>query len=131
MVSYTSYTENELSEIIIGLCIEVHRELGPGLLESVYEAALAYELDEYGLRYLRQQSIPVIYKGRKIESGFRADFIVENKVLLELKSLEKLTNFDKKKTRNHLILTGLKLGLLLNFNVPLLKDGIVRIVNNL
>src|SRR5690606_15558270 len=118
-------------EIIIGLCIEVHRELGPGLLESVYEAALAYELDQHGLRYLRQQSIPVIYKGKKIEAGFRADFIVEDKVLLELKSLEKLTNFDKKKPRNHLILTRLKLGLLLNFNVPLLKDGIVRIVNNL
>ena len=131
MKDYSSYTENQLSELLIGICIEIHRELGPGLLESVYENAITFELADLGFFFERQKKIPVYYKEREIGAGFRADFIIEQRLLIELKSIERLTDFDKKKTRNHLILTGLKLGLLINFNVPLLKNGIVRIVNNL
>ncbi|MBK8502202.1 MAG: GxxExxY protein [Saprospiraceae bacterium] len=131
MQTFADYTENQLSEFVIGLCIEVHRELGPGLLESVYEEALVFELSQMGVYHERQKEIPVYYKERRLGVGFRADLIIEKKVLLELKSIQRLTDFDKKKTRNHLILTNLKLGLLINFNSPLLKDGIVRIVNNL
>ena len=127
----SDYTENQLSERVIGLCIEVHRELGPGLLESVYEEALVFELSQIGFYYERQKEIPVYYKERRLGVGFRADLIIERKILIELKSIQRLTEFDKKKTRSHLILTNLKLGLLVNFNCRLLKDGIVRIVNNL
>jgi GxxExxY protein len=129
--TFSDYTENELSERVIGLCIEVHRELGPGLLESVYEEALVFELAQMGFSYERQKEIPVYYKERRMGVGFRADLIIEKKILIELKSIQRLTDFDKKKTRNHLLLTNLKLGLLINFNSLLLKDGIVRIVNNL
>ncbi len=131
MLIFSEYTENQLSECVIGLCIEVHREIGPGLLESVYEEALVFELSQLGVFFERQKEISVFYKERRLGVGFRADLIIEKKVLIELKSIQKLTDFDKKKTRNHLLLTNLKLGLLINFNTPLLKDGIVRIVNNL
>ena len=131
LLIFSEYTENQLSECVIGLCIEVHREIGPGLLESVYEEALVFELSQLGVFFERQKEISVFYKERRLGVGFRADLIIEKKVLIELKSIQKLTDFDKKKTRNHLLLTNLKLGLLINFNTPLLKDGIVRIVNNL
>lgn len=123
--------ENELSTIIIGKCIDIHRELGPGLLESVYEEILAYELSDIGLGVQRQKGIPVHYKGRKMDIGFRADLIIEDLVLVELKSIESILNVHQKIVLTYLRLTGIKLGLLINFNEALLKDGISRIVNNL
>lgn len=131
LTHYSEYNEDQLSKLVIGLCIEVHRELGSGLLESIYEEALVFELSQLGIFYERQKKIPVFYKQREIGMGFRADIVIEQKLLMELKSVATIGDFDKKKTRNHLLLTGLKLGLLVNFNVPLLKDGITRIVNNL
>lgn len=126
------YSENELSKIILGSCIKIHKTLGPGLLESVYESILFYELTEVEkLHVSRQEGIPVVYEDVKIDLGFRADLIVENKVLIELKSVEKLHDVHKKQTLTYLKLTDLKLGLLVNFNEALLKNGIVRIVNNL
>ena len=123
--------ENELSGLIIGTCIEIHRELGPGLLESVYEEVLTYELTEKGLLVERQKDVPVVYKGKKMELGFRADLIVNETVLIELKSVEAISKVHPKIVLTYLKLTGLKLGLLINFNEALLKDGITRIVNNL
>lgn len=126
------YSENELSKIILGSCIKIHKTLGPGLLESVYESILFYELTEVEkLKVSRQKGIPVVYEDVKIDLGFRADLIIENKVLIELKSVEKLHDVHKKQTLTYLKLTDLKLGLLVNFNEALLKNGIVRIVNNL
>ena len=125
-------TENEISRIIIGACIKIHNELGPGLLESVYEAILHYELTvNHKLNAIRQQGISVIYEDVKLDLGFRADLIVENKVLIELKSVEHIKDVHKKQPLTYLKLTGLKLGLLINFNESLLKNGITRIVNNL
>jgi len=125
-------TENEISKIVLDAAFEIHRELGPGLLESVYEAIMEYELiNTYGLNVSRQQGIPVIWKRIKLDLGFRSDLIVENKVIVELKSVETLPLVYPKQVLTHLKLTKLKLGLLINFNVPLLKDGIKRIVNNL
>ena len=110
---------------------EIHRELGPGLLESVYEAIMEYELvNKHGLSVSRQKGIPVIWKTIRLDLGFRSDLIVEDKVIVELKSVETLPLVYPKQVLTHLKLTNLKLGLLINFNVPLLKDGIKRIVNN-
>ena len=122
---------NQLSSKIIGAAIEVHKALGPGLLESAYEECLSYEL---GLRYLsleRQKPLAIIYKGKKLDCGYRLDLVVENAIILELKSCEKIEEIHKAQLLTYLKLSGLKLGLLLNFNVPVMRDGIVRIVNNL
>jgi GxxExxY protein len=125
-------TENEISKIVLDVAFEIHRELGPGLLESVYEAIMEYELiNTHGLNVSRQKGIPVVWKQVKLDLGFRSDLIVENKVIVELKSVETLPLVYPKQVLTHLKLTNLKLGLLINFNVPLLKDGIKRIVNNL
>ncbi len=124
-------TENELSKIIINTCYNIHVQLGPGLLESVYEEILYHELLEQGLKVERQKAIPVIWKDRKMEIGFRADLIVENKVIIELKSVEIIAPVHPKQLLTYLRITGLKLGLLINFNEKLIKDGIKRIVNNL
>jgi GxxExxY protein len=124
-------TENELSKIIVDACYNIHVELGPGLFESVYEEILTYELIQRGLKISRQQGIPVIWKGEKMELGFRADLIVENKVLIEIKSVELIAPVHQKQVQTYLKLTGLKLGLLINFNQVLIKNGIQRIVNNL
>lgn len=123
--------ENKLAEKAIGICIEVHKQLGPGLYESVYEEAIAYELDSTGIPYERQQEIPVYYKGTKLGLGFRADFIVDEFLLLEIKSVETLAPVHAKQLLTYLRLTKIRLGLLVNFNEPLLKDGIKRIANNL
>jgi GxxExxY protein len=124
--------ENELSKIVLDAAFSVHKELGPGLLESVYEEVMYYELtNEYGLYVQRKKPIPVIWKKAKLELGFRSDLIVENKLLVELKSVEALAAVHPKQVLTHLRLTGLKLGLLLNFNEVLLKNGIKRIANNL
>ena len=124
-------TENELSKIIVNSCFHLHKQLGPGLLESIYEEILSYELIKEGLRIERQKAIPVIYDEINMEMGFRADIIVENKVIIELKSVESIAPVHQKQLLTYLKITGLKLGLLINFNVALIKDGIQRIVNNL
>jgi len=124
-------TENEISGIIVDLSVKIHKALGPGLLESVYEEILFYELTQEGLRCKRQVAIPVIYDELKMELGFRADIIIESKVIIELKSVEAVADVHKKQLLTYLKITGLKLGLLLNFNVALMKEGIIRIVNNL
>jgi len=124
-------TENEISKVIVNTSYHIHVELGPGLLESVYEEILYYELISQGLMVERQKAIPVIWKDNKMGIGFRADLIVENKVIIELKSVEMIAPVHPKQLLTYLRITGLKLGLLLNFNEKLIKDGITRIVNNL
>ena len=123
--------ENKIGTKVLEAAIIVHRELGPGLLESVYEVTLARELSDFGLKVERQVQIPVIYKDIRFEEGFRADIIVENTVLLELKSVEGVTAAHKKQVQTYLKLTGLKLGYLLNFGAAILKNGITRCVNGL
>ncbi len=124
--------ENEISSIIIFSAIKVHRELGPGLLESVYEAALYYELTiNCGLNVKRQYPFEVFYDGQPMGKGFRADLVVEDKVIIELKSVSEISKVFKKILHSYLILTDIRLGLLLNFNEVYLKDGIVRMVNGL
>lgn len=124
-------TENEIGTKIIEASIELHRELGPGLLESVYEVVLTRELKDRGLTVKRQVPIPINYKDMKFDEGFRADIIVEDKVILELKAVEKISNSHKKQVQTYLRLTGCKLGYVLNFNESLMKNGITRCVNGL
>jgi GxxExxY protein len=123
-------TINELTYSIIGAAMKVHRTLGPGLLESAYEACLAYELEKLGLRVERQKPVPVIYEEVKLDCGFRADLLVEGLVVVELKAKEKLHPIDGAQTLSHLRLLRLSVGLLINFHVLDLKEGIKRIVNN-
>ena len=124
-------TENEISNKVIGIAIELHKKLGPGLLESVYENALAYDLKEAGMRVLQQVPMPFIYKEIKIDIGYRLDLIVESKLIIEDKSVEVLAPVHYAQLLTYLKLSDLKLGLLVNFNTKLLKDDIHRIVNNL
>lgn len=124
-------TENEISKIIVNVTYQIHTKLGPGLLESVYEEIMFYELNQNGLRVERQKAIPVIWNNTKLELGFRADLIIENKVIVELKSVENLIPVHYKQLITYLKITGIKLGLLINFNENLIKNGIHRIVNNL
>lgn len=124
-------TENEIAKEIVDAAFKIHTTLGPGLLESVYEAVLAYELKQRGLLVVRQQPIPVVYEEVHLEEGFRADLIVEGKVIVELKSVEVIAPVHKKQVLTYLWLTNLKLGLLINFGEALIKDGISRIVNGL
>lgn len=127
----TSLTENDISGILLDIFIKIHKQLGPGLLESVYEEVICYELDKRGLAYKRQKGIAVMYDEIKMDLGFRADVIVEDKVIVEIKSVEILAPVHHKQLLTYLRLTDKKLGLLTNFNVNLMKDGIFRIVNNL
>jgi len=124
-------TENELSKIIVDTAYQIHHKLGPGLLESVYEEIMYYELSKQGVNVEQQKGIPVIWDELRMEIGFRADLIVEKKVIIELKSVEAIAPVHPKQLLTYLKLTGLKLGLLINFNEPLIKNGITRIVNNL
>jgi GxxExxY protein len=124
-------TENELSKVIVNTAYQIHTQLGPGLLESVYEEIMYFELKKQGFQVERQKAIPVMWNGLKLEIGFRADLIVENKVIIELKSVESLAPVHSKQLLTYLKLTGLKLGLLINYNENLIKDAIHRIVNNL
>jgi len=124
-------TENEIATQIVDAAFKIHTKLGPGLLESVYEVALAHELKKRGLRVERQASIPIVYDDIKFDEGFRADLIVENKVNVELKSVEAVLPVHRKQVLTHLRLTNLKLGLLINFGEELIKNGISRIVNGL
>lgn len=124
-------TENEISKQLIDIFIHVHKQLGPGLLESVYEEVVCYELARRNLRFKRQQGIPVFYNDVKMDLGFRADIIVEDKVIIEIKSIELLVPVHSKQLLTYLKLADKRLGVLVNFNVNLVKEGIVRIVNNL
>ena len=124
-------TENEVGKMILDSAIAAHKELGPGLLESVYEIVLAYELQQRGLRVNRQVPIPIRYKVIAFDEGFRADLIVEEKVIVELKSVEQVSEAHKKQVHTYLRLTGCKLGFLLSFGEALMKRGITRVVNGL
>ena len=124
-------TENEIGTIIVDTAIIVHRELGPGLLESVYMLIMEYELKQRGLEVEREVPIAIVYKGIQFDEGFRADLIVEGKVIVELKSVEHVTAAHKKQVQTYLRLTGCKLGYLLNFGEELMKSGITRCVNRL
>ena len=124
-------TENEIAKIIVNTAYKIHLELGPGLLESVYEELMYYELHKQNLKVEKQKAIPVIWDDIKMPLGFRADLIVEDKVIIELKSVEQIAPVHPKQLLTYLKITGLKLGLLINFNEKLIKTGITRIVNNL
>jgi len=122
---------NQLSSAIIGAAIDVHKGLGPGLLESAHEKCLCYEFGLRGLSFERQKQLPVEYKGKKLDCGYRLDIVVESTIVLELKSCDKIDPIHKAQLLTYLKLSGLKLGLILNFNVPVMRDGIVRMVNGL
>jgi GxxExxY protein len=124
-------TENAIATEIVDAAFRIHTTLGPGLLESVYDTVLAYELNCRDLRTVRQQPIPVVYENVRIDMGFRADLVVEDKVIVEIKSVELLAPVHKKQLLTYLRLADKRLGLLINFNVALIKDGITRIVNRL
>lgn len=124
-------TENEISKIVVNICYNINKNVGVGLFESVYEKIICYELDKRNIKYICQSAIDIKYKDIRIKDAFRADLIIENKVILELKSVEEIKNVHKKQLLTYLKLTGLKLGLLINFNVAIIKEGIIRIVNNL
>lgn len=123
--------ENAVAQQIVDAAYRVHTSLGPGLLESAYEAVLAFELESRGLRVARQQAVPIVYQGMRIETGFRADLIVADLVIVEIKSVESVAPVHKKQLLTHLRLAGKRLGLLINFNVALVKDGITRIANGM
>ncbi|MFN6962707.1 MAG: GxxExxY protein [Pyrinomonadaceae bacterium] len=123
--------ENEISGAIVDAAYQIHTTLGPGLLESVYEVVLAYELRKRGFDLAIQQPIPVVYDEVKLELGFRADIIVDRKVVIEVKSVEVVAPVHAKQLRTYLRLMDIRLGLLINFNVDLIKNGIQRVVNNL
>lgn len=123
--------ENEITELVIGCAIQVHRQLGPGLLESAYEACLLYELRKYDQLFVEnQKAMPLIYEEIKLECGYRADFLINNKVIVEVKAVEKLDDVHLAQVLTYLKLSDCKVGLLINFNVARLTNGIKRIVNN-
>jgi GxxExxY protein len=124
-------TENEIAREVVDAAFKVHSRLGPGLLESVYEVVLAHEVRNRRLNVVRQLPVPIVYDGIQFEEGFRLDLLVEDKVIDEIKSVEKITGVDKKQLLTHLRLMDKRLGLLINFNVELIKDGMSRIVNGL
>lgn len=121
---------NQITDTIIGAAIQVHKALGPGLLESAYEACLAFELGESGLRIEQQKPLPVVYRKVKLDCGHRLDLLVEDAVIVELKIVDRLAPIHKAQLLSYLKLSGCKVGLLINFNVKILKDGIVRMVND-
>jgi GxxExxY protein len=124
-------TENEIATIIVDTAFRIHRDLGPGLFESVYERIMEVELTRRGLKVARQKPIPIVYNGVHFEAGFRCDLLVEDKVIVEVKSIEALHPVHKKQVLTYLRFGDKRLGLLINFNVALIKDGIVRLVNGL
>jgi len=123
--------ENEIAKVVVDAAYKVHTKVGPGLLESAYQAILVYELKKRGFSVQTEVAIPIEYEEITVEIGYRADIIVENKIIIELKSLEKTSDIHKKQLLTYLKASGLHLGLLINFGAPLIKDGITRIVNNL
>jgi GxxExxY protein len=127
----SALTENEIAKIIVDAAYQIHQTLGPGLLESVYEVVLAYELRKRGLNVLRQEPIAVVWDEIRFEEGYRADLLVESKLIAEIKSKEQVIPVDKKQLLTHLRLADKRLGLLINFGEELIKDGISRVVNGL
>ena len=121
---------NEVTDAVIGSAVLVHRELGPGLLESAYEMCLAYELADRGLRVERQKILPLVYRGVKLDAGYRLDLVAQDSVIVEIKAVDSMTPVHRAQVLSYLKLSGLTVGLLINFNVKLLKQGIRRIVNN-
>ena len=124
----TPYERDALTDQIIGFAIEVHRHLGPGLLESTYEECLCYELDENGIRFKRQVPLPVVYKSVRLDCGYRIDIVVESRLILELKAAERLLPIHEAQVLAYMRLSGVRTGLLLTFNTPVLKDGIRRLM---
>jgi GxxExxY protein len=124
-------TENEIAKHIVDAAYKIHTTLGPGLFESVYETVLAQELASRGLHLMRQQALPVVWENIHLEAGFRADLIVENKVIVEIKSVEAIAPVHRKQLLTYLRLANKRLGILINFDVELIKDGISRVVNGL
>ncbi len=124
-------TENEIATVVVDASFKVHKCLGPGLLESVYEAVLAYELEKREVMVSRQRPLPVIYESIRLDEGYRADLVINDKVIVELKSVEKIAPVHKKQLLTYLRLSHLRLGLLINFGENLIKDGITRVVNDL
>ena len=124
-------TENQLSKQIVNAAYTIHTTLGPGLLESVYETTLTHELEKRGIKVLRQQALPVVYQTIRMDIGFRADLIVGDKVIVEIKSIEVISPVHRKQLLTYLRLTNKRLGLLINFNVEFIRDGITRVVNGL
>lgn len=124
-------TENEISKLVFDASLKVHQNLGPGLLENAYEECLCYELRKTGLNVEKQKALPLVYEDVKLEIGYRVDIIIENKVILELKAVEALNDIHLAQLLTYLKLSNCKLGLLINFNVLLIKNGIRRVVNNL
>ena len=127
----TNYTENELSKIIFDSALKIHKALGPGLLESAYEQCLFYELKKAGLFVEKQKQLPIIYDDIKLDAGYRIDLLVNKKVIIEIKAVESLNHIHTAQVLTYLKLSKCKLGMLINFNVPLIKDGIKRVVLNL
>ena len=123
-------SKNQLSHKIIGCAMKVHSELGPGLLESSYEACLYYELKNKGLGVIKQMALPLVYNDVKLEVGYRIDLLVENKIIVEVKAVDALNDVHLAQVLTYLKLSGCKIGLLINFNVSSLKDGIKRLANN-
>ena len=124
-------TENQIAQMVVDAAFHIHKALGPGLLESVYEVTLARALEKRGLSVVRQKPVPIIYDGVKFDEGFRADMVVEDKLLIELKSVEEISAVHKKQLLTYLRLTNKRLGLLVNFGSSIIKNGIFRIVNGL
>ncbi|MBN1650758.1 MAG: GxxExxY protein [Bacteroidales bacterium] len=124
-----SRSEDELSEIIVNTCYSVHEDLGPGLLESVYEEILYYELKSKGLKVARQVALPLVWKNVKMGIGFRANLVVENKIIVELKSVDQIAPIHMQQLKTYLKISGINLGLLVNFNKSQLKEGITRVIN--
>jgi GxxExxY protein len=124
-------TENEISKVIFECALKIHKNLGPGLLESAYEECLFYELKKYGLNVEKQKALPLVYEEVKLEIGYRIDIIVENKVIIEVKSVEALNDVHLAQVLTYLKLSDCKLGMLINFNVAFIKNGIRRVANNL
>jgi GxxExxY protein len=121
--------ENQIGDIIVDTAVHLHRDLGPGLLETVYEVVLTKQLHKRGLKVKRQVSVPIAFDSEQFDEGFRADLVVEDKVIIELKSVEKLSRAHKKQVLTYLRLTGMKVGYVLNFGEALMRDGIARIIN--
>ncbi len=121
---------NELTELVIGLAIKIHKKLGAGFLESVYQTALAYELQKAHIPFEKEKALTVIYEDIKLDIGFRCDFLIDERLLVECKAVKELTAIDEAQLLNYLKVTDLKVGLLINFNVLFLKDGIRRMVNH-
>ena len=124
----TPYERDTLTDQVIGFAIEIHRHLGPGLLESTYEECVCYELNENGIRFKRQVPLPVVYKSVRLDCGYRIDIVVEERLILELKSTERLLPIHEAQVLTYMRLSGIPTGLLLNFNTPVLKDGIRRLM---